>query len=101
MLPSLGSIMSQQVNPTEQTMQHVKQLLDYAATQPNAIITYRASDLVLSGHSNLSYIYEANSRSRSGGHFFMTDESVSPPNNGAFITISQIIKAVMSSAAET
>ena len=30
----------------------------------------------------------------------MTDESASPPNNGAVIAISRIVKAVISSAAE-
>ena len=30
----------------------------------------------------------------------MTDELASPPNNGAVVTVSMIIKAVMSSAAE-
>ena len=39
MLPALGSVASQQAAPTEQTMQHVQQLLDYAATHPYAIIT--------------------------------------------------------------
>ena len=101
MLPALGSIASQQANLTERTMLKSKQLLDYAATHPDAIITYRASDMVLAGHSDASYIYKSISRSKSGGHYFMTDESVNPPNNGAVITISKIIKPVMSFAAES
>ena len=59
MLPELGSIASQQVSPTEQTMQRVQQLLDYASTHPDAIITYCASDMVLTGHSDASYLSEA------------------------------------------
>ena len=39
MLPALGYIASQQANPTERTMQKSKQLIDYAATHPDAIIT--------------------------------------------------------------
>ena len=58
MLPALGSIASQKANPTKQTMQRVKQLLDYAAAHPNAIITYRASEMVLYGHSDASYLSE-------------------------------------------
>ena len=69
MLPALGSIASQQANPTERTMLKAKQLLDYSAMQPNAIITYRASDKVLSGHSDASYLSEFKSQSRAGGHF--------------------------------
>ena len=100
MLLALGSIASQQEAPTEKTMERVWQLLDYTATQPDAIITYRASNMVLTGHSDASYLSEAKSRSRAGGHFFMTDELAEPTNNGAVTTISRIIKAVISSAAE-
>ena len=81
-------------------MQRAKKLIGYAATHPDAIITYHASDMVLVGHSNASYLSESGSRSRAGGHFFMTYESENPPNNGAIMTISKIIKAVMSLAAE-
>ena len=39
MFTALGSIATKQANPTERTMQKVKQFLDYAATHQNAIIT--------------------------------------------------------------
>ena len=81
-------------------MQKVKQFLDYAATHPDAITTYRAGDMVLVGHSDASYLSETKARSRAGGHFFMSNDSNDPPNNGAVLTIAQIIKNVMSSAAE-
>ena len=81
-------------------MQRVKQLLEYAATHPDAIITYPASAMVLTGHIDALYLSEAKSRSRAGGQFFMTDESMEPPNNGAVTTISRIIKSVMSYTAE-
>jgi len=81
-------------------MQKVKQFLDYAATHPDAIITYRASDMVLVGHSDASYLSETKARSRAGEHFFMSNDSTDPPNNGAVVTIAQIIKNVMSSPAE-
>ena len=100
MLAALGSIATQQANPTENTMKKIRQFLDYAATHPDAIVTYRASDMVLAGHSDASYLSETKARSRAGGHFFMSDNSEAPPNNGAVLTIAQIIKAVMSSAAE-
>ena len=100
MLTALGSIATQQANPTEHTMQKVKQFLDYAATHPDTIITYQASNMVLIGHSDASYLSESKARSRAGGHFFMSNDSAGPPNNGAVLTIAQIIKNVMSSAAE-
>ncbi len=84
----------------QNTKKLVHQLLNYATTHPDAIITYRASGMVLAGHSNSSYLLETNARSRAGGHFFMSKDEAIPSNNGAILTILQIIKAVMSSAAE-
>jgi len=100
MLPALGSLTTQQANPMQNTKKLVHQLLDYAATHPDAIITYQASDMVLAGHSDASYLSETNTQSRAGGHFFMSNDDAIPNNNGAILTISQIIKAVMSSTAE-
>ena len=65
MLPVLGSIATQQAAPTENIMQKVKQFLDYAATHPYAIITYRASDTVLATHSDASYLSEEKSKEHS------------------------------------
>jgi len=81
-------------------MERVRQFLDYAASNPDAVITLRASDMVLALHSDASYLSETNARSRAGGHFFCTENDTFPNNNGAVLTISQIIKVVMSSAAE-
>ena len=81
-------------------MAKVMQFLDYAATYPNAIVTYHASNMVLAGHSDTSYLSESNARSQAGGQFFMSNNTTKPPNNDAILTIAQIIKAVMSSAAE-
>ena len=78
----------------------MRHLLDYAATNPDTIITYHASAMVLTGNSDASYLSEAKSRRREGGHFFMTDDTAEIPNNGAVTTISRIIKAVMSSASK-
>jgi hypothetical protein len=100
MLMALGSLATQQANPTTNTKKLVHQFLDYAATHPDAIITYKASNMVLAGHSNASYLSETNARSQAGGHFFMSNNNALPPNNGAVLTIAQIIKAIMLSAAE-
>jgi hypothetical protein len=80
----------------QNTKKIVHQFLDYATTHPNAIITYQASDMVLASHSNASYLLETNAHSRAGGHFFMSNDNTIPSNNGAILTILQIIKAVMS-----
>ena len=74
--------------------------LDYAASQEEAVITYHASDMVLACHSDASYLSEPGARSRAGGHFFMSSNAAMPANNGAVLNIAQIIKTVMTSAAE-
>ncbi len=63
MLMALGSLATQQANPTTNTKKLVHQFLDYAATHPDAIITYQASNMVFAGHSNASYLSETNARS--------------------------------------
>ncbi len=100
MLAALGTIANQQANPTKNTMKKVQQFLDYASTHPDAIVTYHTSDMVLMGHSNESYLSKSKACSRVGGHFFMSNNTAKPPNNGAILTIPKTIKAVMSSAAE-
>ena len=47
MLVALSAIASEQATPTESTMKKVKLFLDFAASQEEAIVTYRASEMVL------------------------------------------------------
>ncbi len=101
MLTALGSIATQQTNPTKNTMIKAKQFLDYVFTHPNAIVTYQASDMVLAAHSDASYLLEAKACSQAGGQFFMSSDTPCPHNNSAVLTIAQIIKAVMSLASKT
>jgi hypothetical protein len=70
------------------------------STQEEAVLTYRASNMVLPIHSDASYLSEPKSRSRAGGHMFMAGKDKIPINNRANLNISQIIQAVMSSVAE-
>ncbi len=100
LLVPISAIASQAANPTTDTLQQANQLLDYIATQEDAIITYSASDMILNVHSDAGYLNEAKARSRAGGHFFLSTNKDSPPNNGAILNIAHIIKNVMSSATE-
>ena len=100
MLMPLSALASQQANPTEDTLKKAKQFLDYAASQEEAIITYSASQMILAAHSDAGYLNEPEARSRAGGHFFLSSDVDIPPNNGAILTVAQVIKNVMSSAAE-
>jgi hypothetical protein len=99
-LVALSSLASAQATPTDDTMQRTHHLLDYVATHPDAILSYAKSDMILGIHSDASYLSEPKARSRAGGHFFLSDGTDEAPNNGAILNISQISKAVMSSAAE-
>jgi hypothetical protein len=55
-LMALANIATQQAAPTENTKKRVNQFLDYMWTHPDAIICYRASDMILNVHSNASYL---------------------------------------------
>jgi hypothetical protein len=100
MLTPLSSLASKQASPMELTMEKCLQFLDYAATQDNAILTYKASNMILAIHSNASYLSEPKAQSQAGGHMFMVGDNEIPINNGAILNISQIIKSVMSLATE-
>ncbi len=100
MLTMLSSLASKQAAPTEKTMQKCLQFLDYAASQEDAIVTYRASNMRLAIHSNTLYLSEPKARSRAAGHMFMAGNEDIHINNGVVLSILQIIRAVVSLAAE-
>ena len=82
LLTSLSAIAAMQSKPTEKTMENVKQFLDYVAGQEEAVITYRASDMILAVHSDAGYCNEPNARSRAGGHFYLSSDAPFPPTTG-------------------
>jgi hypothetical protein len=101
LLCPISAIASQSSQPTEDTMRHTQQLLDYLATQEDAVLTYNASNMILAVHSDApSYLSKPKAQSRAGGHFFLSSDTPIPPNNGAVLNIAHIIKHVMSSATE-
>ena len=52
-------------------------------------------------HSYISYLSEYQAKSQSGGHLFLGSQNFDQSdNNGDILTISQIIKNVLSSASE-
>lgn len=66
------AIASQSANTTKDTLRQTHQLLDYLATQEEAVLTYNKSDMILINHSGASYLSQPNARSRAGGHFFLS-----------------------------
>ena len=81
-------------------MKKVLLFLDYAAPHPDAIGTFHTSDMILAVDSNASYLSESGARSCAGGYFPLSNNSANLPNNGGVLTVSQIIKAIMSSTAK-
>jgi hypothetical protein len=77
-------------------MQQTCHLLDYVATHPNAILSYTKSNMILSVHSGASYLSKPKAQSRT----FLSNGTDDAPSNGAILNTSQIIKSVMSLAAE-
>ncbi len=99
-LTALSSLATKQAKPTQITMEKVNQLLDYCASQEEAIITYNKSKMILVIHSDAEYCNKKTLRSQAGGHFFLTNEDKFPPNNGVIFTNATIIKAAKASAAK-
>ena len=72
-LCSISAIISQSATPSKETMSQTHQLLDYIATQEDAVITYTISQMKLAVHSDASYLSKTKARSRAGGHFFLSN----------------------------
>ena len=81
-------------------MKRKLQIIDYVATQEDAVLTYSRIQMTLASHSNACYLNEPEAHIWSDGHFLLSNNTTFPPNNGAILTIAKIIKNVMSSAAE-
>jgi hypothetical protein len=106
MLPALNEISAQQASPTALTTTKCNQLLDYAATYPNAVIRYHASQMVLHVDTDAAYLVLPKARSRIAGHYFLSDLPPPPPAkptprlNGPIHTECRTLHSVVASAAE-
>ncbi len=79
-LVTLSTIASAQATPTKDTKQK-KWLLDYVATHPDVVLTLKVSNMVLTVHSNASYLSKAKACNQARGHFFCFNNLDDPPNN--------------------
>lgn len=76
LLMLLSALASEQAEPTEK--RKIKQLLDYIASQEDAVLIYQASNMVLAVHSDASYLSERLARNRVGGIIFYWRRCHSP-----------------------
>ena len=106
MLVALNELSSQQANPHETTLAHTYKLLAYAATHPNAILRFHASDMVLHVDSDAAYLVLPEAKSRIAGHFYLSDhpnklELNQPATpNAPILTECRTLRHVVASAAE-
>ncbi len=68
-LPALSAIATKQSKPAERTKEKVQQLLDYCATKEEAIISYKASKMILAIDSDVGYCNEKNHKVGQGDIF--------------------------------
>ena len=100
LLVGLSSIGLQQAAATQHTNEAINQILYYCATYPADGILYCSSDMILCAHSEAGFDNEIKGRSRSGARIFPSENNAMPLWNGSVITLSKIIKYVMSSTSE-
>ena len=100
---AFNTIATQQENATERTAMLVTHMLNYCATFTDAILTYDASDMILHIQSDASFLSEPKAKSRGGGYFYLSNNTESPTeakHNGPIYCFCQVLKNVLSSAAE-
>jgi hypothetical protein len=56
--------------------------------------------MILAVHTDASYLSEQNGKRRASAHFYLTNHDNEECNNSAILTLSSIIKYVMSSASK-
>jgi len=100
LLTALSAIAARQSNGTQTVAEACSQLLDYVAMHPNAGIRYHNCDMILAIQTNATYLSELGGKNRAAGHFYLTNRIDEDFNNWAILTLSSIIKHVMSSASE-
>jgi hypothetical protein len=98
---ALSAIATQQSCATVATKQAVHLLLDYVTTYSSDGIIYQASDMLLCAHSDAGFLNETNPCSCTRAHIFLSENEPFLRFNGAGLSITQIIKFVMASAAES
>ena len=57
------------------------------------------SDMILAAHADAGFLIKSRASSRAGAHIFLSENEPKQKLNGPILTIAQIIKTVMASAA--
>ena len=101
MMHALNDLATQITTGTMSTTKAIDCFLNYAATHPNASITYYASDMILKCDSDAAYLVAPKARSRAGGYIYLGNHCVNTQIiNAPIMVIATILKMVVGSAAE-
>ena len=99
MLHAINDIGSAVTKGTVATQQAVQHFMDYAHSNPDGEIIFRASDMQLQADSDASYLVAPKACSRAGG-FHWLGSNDGTLFNGPIYVLAKIIKHVMGSAME-
>jgi hypothetical protein len=83
LLAALSAIAARQSNGMQAVTDACHQLLGYVATHPNAGLRYHACDMILTVHTDVSYLSKAGGKSQAAGHFYLTNWNGEDFNNRA------------------
>ena len=100
MLHSLNNIATQTINGTKTIMEAVQYFLNYCASNPNTVIMFRATDMILRIDSDGAHLVAPKARSRAGGYHFLGDINGIAFNAPIYV-LAKVLKHVTASAAET
>ena len=101
MLHALNDLATRVKDGTQKTVEALNHFLDYCATHSEAVVLYRASDMILHNHSDAAYLVATGARSRAAGYKYLGNDMKNKQIiNGPISIIAKIIKGVMASAAE-
>ena len=100
-LPVLNNISMQQSKPTAHTITKCNLLLNDAATYPDYVTRYHASDMILHDDTDAAYLVLPKACSRIAGHFYIRNHSptTDAPKlklNGPILTVCKTIKMLWS-----
>ena len=92
MLHTLNDLATRVKDGTQKTVKALNHFLDYCATHPNAVVLYRASDMMLHNHSDTAYLAATGARSRTAKYtYFGNDTNDKQIINGPISIIAKII----------
>ena len=100
MLPTLNDIMSEKSHPTEKTSARSQQLIDYAATYPDAFVRFYASDTILHIDTDTAHLVLPKAHSCLAEYVYIGNATKEKVLNGAILIECKTIKHVVASAAE-